>query len=67
MCPHADLLLGSAVSLDTERRIVEVESEAGRFAVAYDALVAKTPLLRGNREYRYGDSNPGFRRERAAS
>jgi hypothetical protein len=28
---------------------------------------AKTPRLRGIRKYRYGDSNPGFRRERAAS
>jgi hypothetical protein len=27
----------------------------------------KAPLTRGFREYRYGDSNPGFRRERAAS
>lgn len=27
----------------------------------------KTPQLRGIRRYRYGDSNPGFRRERAAS
>ncbi len=39
MCPHADLLLGSAVVLDPERRVVEVESEAGRFALAYDDLV----------------------------
>jgi hypothetical protein len=27
----------------------------------------KTPGLRGFLKYRYGDSNPGFRRERAAS
>jgi NADH dehydrogenase len=39
MCPHSDLLLGSAVSLDAERRVVEVESEAGRFAVEYEDLV----------------------------
>jgi NADH dehydrogenase len=39
MCPHADLLLGSATSLDTERRVVEVRSEAGEFAVGYDRLV----------------------------
>jgi NADH dehydrogenase len=39
MCPHADLLLGSAVELDPERRVVAVESEAGRFAVAYTDLV----------------------------
>ena len=30
MCPSADLLLGSAVGLDPERRVVDVESEAGR-------------------------------------
>jgi NADH dehydrogenase len=39
MCPHADLLLGKAVSLDTERRVVEVASEAGSFAVEYEDLV----------------------------
>jgi NADH dehydrogenase len=39
MCPHADLLLGSAVALDHERRTVEVESDAGRFAVTYADLV----------------------------
>jgi NADH dehydrogenase len=39
MCPDADLLLGSAVALDAERRVVEVESEAGRFAIAYAELV----------------------------
>jgi NADH:quinone reductase (non-electrogenic) len=39
MCPHADLLLGKAVALDAERRVVEVTSEAGRFAVEYEDLV----------------------------
>jgi NADH dehydrogenase len=39
MCPHADLLLGRAVALDTERRTVLVESDAGRFVVAYRDLV----------------------------
>src|ERR671910_71758 len=39
MCPHADLLLGRAVALDTERRTVAVESDAGRFTVAYRDLV----------------------------
>ena len=39
MCPHADLLLGSVTGLDTERRLVEVESDAGRFAVSYSDLV----------------------------
>jgi NADH dehydrogenase len=39
MCPHADLVLGTAVSLDAERRVVEVDSEAGRIAIAYAELV----------------------------
>jgi NADH dehydrogenase len=29
MCPNADLVLGRAVALDHERRVVEVETEAG--------------------------------------
>src|SRR5690242_12911932 len=39
MCPDADLLLGSAVALDHERRRVAVASEAGRFTVEYTDLV----------------------------
>jgi NADH:ubiquinone reductase (H+-translocating) len=39
MAPESDLVLGSAVALDPERRLVEVESEAGRFAIAYADLV----------------------------
>jgi NADH:ubiquinone reductase (H+-translocating) len=39
MCPHSDLVLGSAVSLDADRRLVHVESEAGQFAIAYADLV----------------------------
>jgi NADH:ubiquinone reductase (H+-translocating) len=39
MAPDADLILGSVVALDPCRRVVEVESEAGRFAVAYADLV----------------------------
>jgi NADH:ubiquinone reductase (H+-translocating) len=39
MAPEADLVLGSAVALDPDRRVVEVESEAGRFAIAYADLV----------------------------
>jgi NADH dehydrogenase len=39
MAPDADLVLGSAVALDPERRLVEVESEAGRLAIAYADLV----------------------------
>jgi NADH dehydrogenase len=57
MCPHADLLLGSAVSLDLERRAVTVASEAGEFAVAYDDLVValgsvtRMPAVPGLREH----------------
>ncbi|HEX5618280.1 MAG TPA: NAD(P)/FAD-dependent oxidoreductase [Solirubrobacteraceae bacterium] len=57
MCPHADLLLGSAVGLDLERRVVEVSSEAGDFAVAYDDLVValgsvtRMPGIPGLREH----------------
>ena len=39
MCPHADLLVGSAVALDHERRTVTVDTDAGRFAVTYSDLV----------------------------
>src|SRR5690349_23865860 len=39
MCPDADLLLGAAVALDPERRTVVVDTEAGRFTVAYHDLV----------------------------
>jgi NADH dehydrogenase len=39
MCPHADLLLGAAVSHDRQARRVEIESDAGRFAMTYDNLV----------------------------
>jgi NADH:ubiquinone reductase (H+-translocating) len=39
MAPDADLVPGSAVALDPERRLVEVESEAGRLAIAYAELV----------------------------
>jgi NADH:ubiquinone reductase (H+-translocating) len=57
MCPDADLLLGSAVALDPERRTVVVESEAGRFAVAYHDLVialgavTRMPNVPGLREH----------------
>jgi NADH dehydrogenase len=40
MCPHAELLLGRAVALDEERRVVGVETaEAGNVEVQYDQLV----------------------------
>ena len=57
MCPHADLLLGSAVELDPERRVVHVESDAGRFAIEYTDLVValgsvtRMPSVPGLREH----------------
>jgi NADH dehydrogenase len=39
MCPHADLLLGAAVALDTDAKVAHVRSEAGAFAIRYDRLV----------------------------
>jgi NADH dehydrogenase len=40
MCPHAELLLGTAVGLDEERRVVTVETtHADSFEVAYEHLV----------------------------
>ena len=40
MCPHAELLLGRVTGEhDAERRIVEIETEAGPFAVGYERLV----------------------------
>jgi NADH:ubiquinone reductase (H+-translocating) len=40
MCPHSELLLGSAVGLDEAARLVEVETpDVGRFAVEYEHLV----------------------------
>jgi NADH dehydrogenase len=60
MCPHADLLLGSAVAVDVERRVVHVDSDAGRFAVSYDDLVialgsvTRMPAVPGLREHSLG-------------
>src|SRR5205807_8692984 len=39
MCPHAELVVGSAVSLDTARRRVQVETEEELLAIGYDDLV----------------------------
>jgi NADH:ubiquinone reductase (H+-translocating) len=39
MCPHADLVLGEAVSLDEESRHVVVETEAGGIELEYTDLV----------------------------
>src|SRR2546423_5357009 len=39
MCPHAELVLGRAVSHDGERRRVQVETEAGLVNLRYRDLV----------------------------
>lgn len=39
MCPHAELLLGRALSRDPERRTVVAETLAGTFEIAYERLV----------------------------
>jgi NADH:ubiquinone reductase (H+-translocating) len=39
MCRHAELLLGRAVALDTEARLVKVEGEVGPAQVHYEKLV----------------------------
>jgi NADH:ubiquinone reductase (H+-translocating) len=60
MCPNADLVLGCAVALDRERRVVEVETEAGRVAIHYEQLVialgsvTRTPPVPGLREHALG-------------
>jgi NADH:quinone reductase (non-electrogenic) len=60
MCPNADLVLGCAVSLDRERRVVEVQTEAGRVAISYEQLVialgsvTRTPAVPGLREHAVG-------------
>ena len=49
MCPHADLVLGYATSIDEERRVVTVETETGVTELEYEDLVialgAKARLL----------------------
>jgi NADH dehydrogenase len=60
MCPHSELVLGAATTLDPERRVVEVESEAGRVAISYSELVialgsvTRTPPVPGLREHSLG-------------
>ena len=39
MCPHAELLLGRAIELDTASRRVQVQTEEGLFHVRYDDVV----------------------------
>ena len=53
MCPHADLLLGSAVALDPDARRVTVASEAGTFAVAYERLVIALGSVTPAREHTF--------------
>lgn len=53
MCPHADLLLGSAVALDPERKVVSVSSEAGTFAVGYERLVVALGSVTPAREHTF--------------
>ena len=63
MAPHSELLLGKAVALDPDRRVVEVASEAGRFNVSYADLVlalgavTRMPALPGLREHSLGLKN----------
>jgi NADH dehydrogenase len=60
MCPHADFVLGSVRSLDAERRLVTVESDAGDIEIAYADLVialgavARMPDLPGLRQHALG-------------
>jgi NADH dehydrogenase FAD-containing subunit len=37
--PKAELVVGAAVALDAERRVVHVEAERGRIAIAYAQLI----------------------------
>src|SRR5438105_11973616 len=39
MCPHAELVLGTAAGVDFERRLVQVETDEGLVSVAYRNLV----------------------------
>jgi NADH dehydrogenase len=60
MCPRADLLLGRATALDHRKRLVWVDSEAGRFALSYSDLVValgsvtRMPTVPGLAEHALG-------------
>jgi NADH dehydrogenase len=60
MCPHAELVLGTAVHLDRDRQIVAADSHAGRIEIRYEncvvALGAEPRVLPipGLREYAVG-------------
>jgi NADH dehydrogenase len=57
MAPDADLVLGSAIALDADRRVVRVRSAAGLVDIAYADLVialgsvSRTPPIPGLREH----------------
>src|SRR5918999_2339537 len=63
MCPHADLILGRAVDIDEQRRLVQVETEDGGFAIGYTNLVvaggavSRTPPIS-----RVGQHAPGLQK-----
>src|SRR5205085_1694230 len=60
MCPHADLVLGRAISLDEGARFVGVETETGSIEVSYERLVvalgsvSRTLPIPGLREHGRG-------------
>ena len=60
MCPHAELVLGRALALDAERRVVHADTLAGPLEIGYERLVvalgAVTRVLDvpGLREHAYG-------------
>ena len=60
MCPHAELLLGRAASLDETARTVSVETDGGEVAARYDQLVlavgsvARTLPIPGLAEHAHG-------------
>jgi hypothetical protein len=71
---HSDtiLLADLALAVDLSDALVSTPSDA--VSIAWNLSAGATPCgrrferaSRGCSRYRYGDSNPGFRRERAAS
>src|SRR5262249_26707478 len=60
MCPHADLLMGRVISLDTESRFVQVQTEEELVSIRYDQLVValgsvpRALPIPGLREYALG-------------
>jgi hypothetical protein len=51
----------------TERLDADLDAPTTTPTMAQDPQNEKTPVDTGVSKYRYRDSNPGFRRERAAS